>query len=557
VRSVLAYVSRIVALRSARTSLAISLLTALGMCMVPLLGVHGAESALVLGVILPPLAALTAARIVHRARRARSAEANQSAITLVPVLGACLAFALLLFAVPTLVLALNALRVRNCTPLQGLAFMLLGPGMGCMLAAFSGMLVALLVTRVRLAGALALTLPFVPIALTLARFYMGPPIFAYGHFFGYFPGTLYDEGVTITESFLWLRVATSAWILGLALLALGLADPKTLRIGTRAQGGAGVSLAVAAVLLTFGVGMELSAIRLGQRTSRAHIAETLGGSHTSARCKLYFPRELSPADRTRLAEECDFRVGQAERWLGVTHPEPISVFLFRDPNEKYALMGAAGTNLAKPWRSEVYISESVARAVGRGPLRLSGRAGGLWPNPGLIEGVAVAAAFPTQGGLTPHEWARAMLELGMMPSVAELFGPSFLGQQKRLAYTLSGSLLRFLAETHGNAAVRRAYQSGDLSAALSQPLSAIEAQWHTYLRSLPLPASALAFALLRPQHLLVVVSARAGRATRRAARRSRGRRRRARARGLSRRARHRSPGRWHARGPGRRAGALG
>jgi uncharacterized protein (DUF2062 family) len=43
----------ILSLRSARVSLAIALIASIAMSFLPLLAVHGAESALVLGVLLP------------------------------------------------------------------------------------------------------------------------------------------------------------------------------------------------------------------------------------------------------------------------------------------------------------------------------------------------------------------------------------------------------------------------------------------------------------------------------------------------------------------------
>ncbi|HEY2734118.1 MAG TPA: hypothetical protein VGI70_09035, partial [Polyangiales bacterium] len=126
-----------------------------------------------------------------------------------------------------------------------------------------------------------------------------------------------------------------------------------------------------------------------------------------------------------------------------------------------------------------------------------GSLGGLWPNPALIEGVAVAAAWQAQGNLTPHEWAHAMLTLNMVPPLTNLFGASFLGQQRRLAYTLSGSLLRFVQERWGKRAIRATYASGSLERGVGLPLAKIETEWRAYLRAQPLAASALALARAR------------------------------------------------------------
>ncbi len=490
---------------SARVCLGLAGLCALVLCGVPLLAVHGAESALLLGVLLPPMAAWVAARLTVLLRDAGGVQRVGQAFE------RALGYGALLFALPSLVLWLDALRIRNCTPGLGFAFMLLGPGFGTLLGSVVGVCAALCTRSARSGCWLALAVPLSGVGIALARFYATPAIFMYGHFYGYFPGTLYDEGVSITGPFLWLRVFSCAWLAGLTLLATSASNPATLRWAPSATSARTSSFALGLGCIAVALTAELFAPELGHASSVASLQAALGGELRSARCQLHFPREWSPRTRRRLADDCDFRVWQAERWLGVSHPQTISVFLFRSPEEKGALMGAADTNLAKPWRSESFISENgwpnpvlghelvhvVAAATGRGPLRVTGRALGLWPDPALIEGVAMAAAWQTQAGLTPHEWARAMLELGMAPPLDQLFGAGFLAQARGLAYTLCGSLLRFVAERYGSASVRRAYASGDLAQAVGIPLSQLQTQWHAYLRSLPLAKSSLELARAR------------------------------------------------------------
>ncbi len=492
-------------LTSARLALGLAVLVALLMCAVPLLGIQGPESALVLGVILPPMAAWVSARLclVLRARGGASSTAL--------LLEASTGFAALLCALPALVLWLDALRIRNCMPLSGFLFMILGPAFSVLLASLCGVLAGTVWTRPLAAISGALALPIGSIARALARFYATPAIFAYGHFFGVFTGTVYDEEVSLTEPFLWLRVATAVWIAGIALLLTNGIEPRTLRPSTHVARERRGGFLLAVTLCAAGATSEVFAVQLHHASSVPALVEMLGGRLTSRRCQLFFPRELLAGDRARLADECDFGVTRAERWLGVSHPAPVSVYLFRSSDEKQLWMGAAGTNIAKPWRSEVYISETgfpnptlghelvhaVARGIGQGPLRIAGKLAGLWPDPALIEGVAVAAAWQGSGGLTPHEWAHAMLQLDMMPRLSGIFGAGFLAQQKRLAYTLSGSLLRFVAERYGAQKVRRAYSSGDLAGSVGIPLDRLEAEWHAFLRAQPLAPRALSLARAR------------------------------------------------------------
>lgn len=474
---------------------------------VPLFGVHGVESALVLGALVPPLAALAAARVALAARRLHTP------CDIAEVATGAVATGLVLLGIPVLLLALNALRVKNCAPLEGLVFIALGPGAGVVLAALVGTALGCAPLSPALASVLAPGIVAAVSLFALVRVWATPAVFAYGHFFGYFPGSLYDEIVPVPEALWSLRVVTAALALGCAALLRAHFNPARGHLRLRPLPGRAALSAFAA--LGFGVGAagELFGANLGLRTSAATIEAALGGRVASSRCELVFPREMPRARLARLTQDCDFRVTQMERWLGLRQNGRVRVYLFRTAEEKRALMGAATTSIAKPWRREVYVQDRpwphavlaheiahvVAGNTAPGPFRLAGKLGGWWPDASLVEGLAVAAAWEesSQGGLTPHQWARATIELGLAPSLSDLFGAGFFGQQKNLAYTLAGSLLRWIADTEGPAALRRVYRTGDLSAALRRSVPEIERAWRAYVTREPLPDEARALAELR------------------------------------------------------------
>jgi tetratricopeptide (TPR) repeat protein len=490
-----------------RVSLGVSFALGLVLCSVPLLGVLGLESALLLGIVLPTLCAVIGARLGSSAQQATSPPSTGALI------GMSVGAALRLLAVPIVLLSLNALRVRNCEPLQGIAFIALGPLFGCVLAAFWGLVAGCVVRSQRLAIALALLGPLGEIGLSLYGLYATPAVFSYGYFFGYFPGSLYDELVSIPWQLILLRISTAFAIVALLCLLLSHREPATGRLQLRPLPGA-MSLSALAVLgATLVVIAHSQRVAFSQATSRAHIIEQLGASYASKRCDLHVPAEMRKDDRERLGADCDFRVRQMERFFGVTQRERIAVLAFRNANEKKQLMGAGQTNIAKPWRREIYIEAGdwphsilahelahiVVGNVGMGPMRITGKLFGLIPDMALVEGVAVAAAWSSSApsGLNPHQWTAAMLELGIAPRLHDVVGTGFLGQQKRLAYTYVGSLVRFIADTHGSKAVRAFYQTGDIASAVGMSLHALEQQWHAYVKQVPFPDAARALAAQR------------------------------------------------------------
>jgi tetratricopeptide (TPR) repeat protein len=490
-------------LQSVRLALGIGLATALALLVSPVLGVHGVESALVLGVVLPPFVAAAAVRQVAWIRR------HGLAPSAAAILGRALGMAAGVLALPLLVLALNALRVRNCAPGQGLLYMLLGPLPGVLLASGVGVVFGTLLRRTAVATTLAVAAPLVGVGAALWRFYSTPAIALYGHFFGWFPGAIYDQALSVPLELATFRGITILLIGGLAMMVVALWRPG-LRRWSASAARLGPLAAGVGLLGTALVGMAFGP-DLGHRVTVPHIVEELGVTEVGSRCIVHAPRELSRSELHRHVADCDFRVHQAERALGVRQGQPVTAFLFRSPDEKRRLMGAANTNIAKPWRHEVYlhlrpwphpvleheVAHVVAGQTGSGPFRVSGRLGGLLPNPGLIEGVAVALAWDPRDELTPHQWARAMVEVERMPALGQVLGLAFMLEPGANAYTATGSFVRYLLDEHGAGVVREAYRTGDVVGATGRPLSDLEARWRAFLATVPLPEGAVELARLR------------------------------------------------------------
>jgi tetratricopeptide (TPR) repeat protein len=100
----------------------------------------------------------------------------------------------------------------------------------------------------------------------------------------------------------------------------------------------------------------------------------------------------------------------------------------------------------------------------------------LVPNPGIIEGAAVALAWDIRDDLDPDQWSRIMLDRGELPPADALMSVRFSSLPARRAYMAAGSLIRFLIASRGMDALLDAYRRGRVDA-----LGELEPQWHGYL----------------------------------------------------------------------------
>ncbi len=329
----------------------------------------------------------------------------------------------------------------------------------------------------------------------------GPQAFAYSHLLGYFPGPLYDEALQAQPALFWFRAASVAWLFllwGMAgLVAHGVPVTRT-----------GTALLITLGLVTVAIA-EKTAELAGWATSATRIDAALGGIKRTAHCVLHYPRE-KPAEEVRLlAEDAEFRTMQDAAFLGIPMPSrPTDIFLYRNPEEKRALVGAAHTSFAKPWLRQLHIQDAgfphpvlkhelahvLAGDLAPRPLRVPARAWVL-VNAGLVEGLAVAADGAGDDELTLHGWAAAMRKAGLAPDLPSLLGVAgFYAAAPARAYTYAGSFLRFLTDTRGNAVLRAVYADGDFAAAFGTPLDVLISAHATFLDGLALPERGRALA---------------------------------------------------------------
>ena len=451
---------------------------------IPLLGVHGVESALAMGLLLPPWVAAIAARYTLSNRTTRGIDLMLHAI------GA----GLLLWAVPTAVLAFNALRVRQCNPGEGLAFVVLGPAVGCALAASVGVWVAAMTKRPRLAPWFAGAVPIGAALLGLWTFYATPTVYIFGAFAGYFPGAIYDDLVRLPSRYMTYRASIVLAVLALVLLfeALWNRESGVLDPSGRAPSHLGAIL-VAAGVLGLVAASYWQGDDLGHWVSEEYVVDRLGKTEQGQHCIVHVPRETAPDDVRRLLEDCDFHVARTLALTGMAAEEPVTAYFFRSQDEKKELIGIGRTLIAKPWRREVYLQiarwphpvlgheivHAVLSTAGRGPFAVAATWGGLVPNPGIIEGAAVALAWDIRDELDPDQWSRIMLDRRELPAADDLMSLRFSSLPARRAYMAAGSLIRFLVATRGMGSLLDAYGRGTVDG-----LGELERQWHAHLEGI-------------------------------------------------------------------------
>jgi hypothetical protein len=469
----------------------------------PLFGGPGYEQSVASGVVVPAAAAIATALDVS----ASDLEPLECVGT-----GLATGFGLALVAYATALV--HGLRAGMCDLAGGSLLFGLTAGLGAPLGGVWGAVVAERCrTRKRRrlwCVLLALAGPLGGIVVSVARFYGSPMVFGYDPFFGYFSGALYDTVVDVRTELWTYRAGTAATLVGAVLVASAMTRasggklavrPLRDQPGTLARGFLGLALLVGSLVSC------LEGPALGHWQTASSIASELGGRASGPRCDVVHPDSLLPAQVTLLVRDCEMELAADEQRLGAHLPGRLTAFVFKDADQKRRLMGAADTQIAKPWRQEVYvqmtgfphpvlgheIAHVVAGSFARGPFKVAGSLGGLLPNPGLIEGTAEATS-PDDDELTDPQWARAMLELHILPSIHELFGLGFEGENSSKAYTVAAAFVTWVLDRWGPEVLRAWYGGGSIETLAGKGWSALEGDFADWLKSQSLPDEALAYA---------------------------------------------------------------
>ena len=413
-----------------------------------------------------------------------------------------------LLVLPLVIILLNSLRIKNCNFGEGFLFFFLLPVISCAYTTAAGTFFAFWIKR-RWLAYLAylgyLSVSCIPMVINLI---FHPPVFAYHPTFGYFPGPIYDFVIPITSTLLIARAETLLWtflFLGLtvSICEIGrdtglmpqlrwrkLFKPLTKRVGLY-------------LLIVCLFGFQFYAGALGIRPTRGDIARKLGGFRETAHFEIFYARELE-TEIERIVEDCEFQYAQVSAYLipdGGKLSRKVRAYVYASTDQKKQLIGAGNTSVEDPFGHGFHIhaqgfphpvlKHELAHVftVPWSPLKVSLKIG-------LHEGIAVAADWD-EGRLTAHQWAKAMRQMEIAPPLSAIIGLGFWGHAGSRSYLLAGSFVRFLVDTYGIEKFKGVFPTGNFLKHYAKNLSTLEAEWNTFLETVPLQDDDVAYATYR------------------------------------------------------------
>jgi tetratricopeptide (TPR) repeat protein len=384
--------------------------------------------------------------------------------------------------IPLVVISFNALFVKNCSFVQGTILFGLITLPGVLFAHALALIVAVTVERWKKTVFVLLWI----LVLSHIAFvtFVRPQIFAFNPILGFFSGLTYDETLEVLDRLLLYRIGTLAFTALLVLSALYISDWRRSRRGNIPATIPLFKRVLAVVLFMFVCALYGLSDRLGLSSSLSSIEKSLGGRTETDHFIISYPDSLLKGLRLeQIVQLHEFYYDQLVKVLRVQPDRKIHTFLYASQEQKGRLIGASGTDFAKPWLSQLHVNLSDVDGALKHELVHVLAADFGFPilrvgvNSGLIEGLAVAVDR-VQYEEPVHRLAAMVFAGGTAPDVSSLFSLSgFMKAAPGVSYTLAGSFCRYLIDRYGMRRFKLLYRTGEFEIIYGSPISTLLQEW--------------------------------------------------------------------------------
>ncbi len=317
------------------------------------------------------------------------------------------------------------------------------------------------------------------LSITFFELLNNPQIYFFNPVFGFFPGTIYDEGLSVSSKLLNYRIINVLFFGSITLL---------LRKRIQEKKRNGIKL-VFLFLLISAVFYYFSP-QLGFSTTFNKLNSELPVIIGSKNFIIHSDKTIDEKELKIIVLYHEYYLKEIETYFEVKQTDKIQSYLFRDNDQKKDLFGSGNADVAKPWLNTIYVSitswehtlkhelaHCVSANFGTGLFELSGDL-----NPALIEGIAEAVDNSYDENEI-HYLASLAFNNDYKEDILSTFsGLNFFASNSSLSYVFSGSFVRFLIHNYGITKFKEYYVTNDFENTYSIKLQQVTNEYYAFLK---------------------------------------------------------------------------
>lgn len=323
---------------------------------------------------------------------------------------------------------------------------------------------------------------FLTAFIPVVEFYFNPQTYFFSPLIGFFPGTIYDEGLTVTLKLAIYRLINIGFFYSIFYMCIiRVKKPVWLNQFTFA-------LLISFVVIIF----ILLSPYFGYSTTKGRIVSALKGKCYTEHFEIIYDNSIDSTFLKNIVVHHEFYYSELKKYFGPVPPQMITSFVFRDNKQKGELFGSANADVAKPWLYQVFttansfnvslkheIAHVFSASFGSGPFKISGHY-----NPALVEGIAEAAS-PFYNTWYIDQLASVAWNNNYKINIVKLFGGfSFFTQTSSLSYVYAGSFSNFLIKRYGMEKFTQWYKGESFHKIYSSDLKDVAEIYYKYLKDL-------------------------------------------------------------------------
>ncbi len=383
---------------------------------------------------------------------------------------------ILLLIIPFSVSVINSAITGFCSFTDGILFYIVITCPSIIIGISLGLISVLITNRFRVV--LLFMFCFGILMIIAYEIYFNPQVYVFNPLIGFFPGTIYDEGISVSGKLIlyrFLNLLFFGWIVS-AILRLKRDKKKRL------------ILFVVKVLFILAAFFFLSPY-LGFSTTFNSLTNTLSKSVITEHFVIHFDKRIDTQKIKMLTLNHEYYYQELEKYFEENLDEKTHSFIFYDNDQKKELFGSRNADVAKPWLNQIYISmgnwehtlkhelaHCFSAKFGTGFLKL---ASGL--NPLLIEGIAEAADGNYDDN-SLHFMAALAYNSGYdvdMKNLLSKFG--FFSNVSSISYIYAGSFTQYLIDNYGISKFKEYYLNGEFPKSYRLNLNKTLKEYYSFL----------------------------------------------------------------------------
>jgi hypothetical protein len=386
----------------------------------------------------------------------------------------------ILLLVPLMISLLNSMITTTCSLADGFLFYIVITAPSIVIGSAFGLTSYYIFPKYpRLIFILLLGITAI---IPVLEIYLNPQIYFYNPLVGFYPGSIYDERLSVTFRLVIYRLINVIFFL-LIIYSIDRIINHTLRINKFFY-----LVLVSSIVIIF----LLCSSFLGFSTTKSRIEKSLKGKCYTEHFEIIYDTSLDTAFLKNVIINHEFFYFELKKFFMDEPHRKITSFIFKNNKQKGELFGSENADVAKPWLYQIYttagsydnslrheIAHIFSASFGIGPFKIAHNF-----NPALIEGIAEAAA-PLYNTWYLDQIASIAYNNNYKFTIDNLYsGLNFFGQASGLSYVYAGSFTNYLINRYGIKKFKEWYKGKSFSEIYDSSLTDIAGKYYEYLQQL-------------------------------------------------------------------------